>query len=456
MRTHAKMDLCRGPIFQQTAVFTFPILLSGLLQLFFNGADMIVIGRFASAQSLAAVGCTAFFCNLVVTLFMGLSVGANVVVANAVGARDKRGTSHAIHTSMALAVLGGILMLVTGLLAARPVLELMNTPTTVMEKACLYFRIFCLGIPGMLVFNYGSAILRAAGDTKSPMDYLTISGVVNVLLNLALVVLFKMDVAGVAIATIGAHYLSAALIVRNLMRSRDACRFFPKMMRLEAGILKQLLRIGLPAGIQSSLFAISNMVITAGICTLGDTQLAGNTAAMNLEGAIYIATAAYYQSVTSFVGQNYGAGNYGRIVKGIFCCIFSSMTLSLILGAAVVLFAPQLMGLYTKDPAVIEAGVSRLYTVALTYALCSLMDVITGALRGIGHSVGPMVITLLGACLFRIEWVTFVFPFNRTLSFLMLCMPISWIAVSLVNGPYLYSKLKELKSRLEGGETAIS
>lgn len=447
MSGNKKMDLCNGPLFKQTVLYTVPLLLSGLLQLFFNAADMMVVGRFASAQSLAAVGCTSSFCNLIVTVFMGLSVGANVIVANAIGARDKRNTARAVHTSMAVALIGGILLLIVGMFVTRPVLEMMNTPDSVIDKACTYFYIYCCGIPGNLLFNYGSAILRAAGDTKSPLNYLTIAGILNVLLNLVFVIGFKMDVAGVAVATIVAQYLSAILILRNLVKARDACRLFPKYLRIDFKILKNLIRIGLPAGLQSSLFCVANMIIISGVSSLGDIQLAGNTAASNIEGVVYISTSAYYQAVTSFVGQNYGAGNYSRIVKSFFYCVSSAVAINFILGAVVVLFAPQLVGLYNTDPGVIQAGVDRMMMIVFTYALCSVMDVITGALRGIGHSVSPAVVTLLGACLLRIEWVMFVFPLHRTLPFLLLCMPISWIAVSAVNGVNLYEKLQIVKKQ---------
>lgn len=455
MSNTAKIDLCNGPLFKQTVLYTVPLLLSGLLQLCFNAADMIVVGRYASAQSLAAVGCTSSFCNLIITIFMGLSVGTNVIVANAIGARDKRNTARAVHTSIAVSIVGGILLLIVGMFITRPVLELMNTPPTVIDKACTYLHIFCLGIPGNLLFNFGSAILRAAGDTKSPLRYLTIAGILNVVLNLVFVIFLKMDVAGVAIATIASQYLSAILILRNLICQRDACRLFPKYLRIDFKILLNLIRIGLPAGIQSSLFCMANMIIISGVSSLGEIQLAGNTAASNLEGIIYISTSAYYQAVTSFVGQNYGAGKYDRIVKSFIYCVLSAVAINFILGAVVMLFANQLVGLYTSpdqmdiSEQVIGAGVDRMKMIVFTYALCSVMDTITGALRGIGHSVSPAVITLLGACLLRIEWVMFIFPLQPTLPFLLMCMPISWLVVSIINGTDLYNKLKTVKAELK-------
>lgn len=438
------MNLTEGPLFKQTVAFTVPILLSGLLQLCFNAADMIVVGRFASAQSLAAVGSTGSLCNLIVTIFMGLSVGANVIVANHFGAKDRKGVSRAAHTAVTVSLFGGLLMMAIGLFAAKPMLMLMQVPEeSVLPKACLYMWIYCCGIPANLLYNFGSAILRAVGDTKSPLRYLTLAGIVNVILNLLFVIAFHLDVAGVAIATVASHIISAVLIMRNLLRSREACRISYRLLRIDTAILKNIVRIGLPAGIQSSLFSIANMTIQSGVNELGDFVMAGNTAASNIEGFIYVATAAYYQAVTTFAGQNYGAGNYRRIVSSFLYCTLSAVAINIFCAVIVMVSAPQLVAIYNDDPAVIAAGVSRLTVLAFTYIACSVMDNITGALRGLGHSIRPAIVTLGGACLLRILWVVIAFPYHRTLPFLVLCFPLSWIVVSAINGASLYGILKE-------------
>lgn len=438
------MNLTEGPLFKQTLVFTLPILLSGLLQLCFNAADMIVVGRFASEISLAAVGSTGSLCNLIITIFMGLSVGANVVVANHFGAKDRKGVSRAAHTSIAVSLIGGLLMMAIGLLVAKPMLNLMDVPKdTVLPKSCLYMWIYCCGIPANLLYNFGSAILRAVGDTKSPLRYLTLAGIVNVLLNLLFVIVFRMDVAGVAIATIASQAISALLIMRNLAHSREACRISYKLLRIDPAILKNLVRIGLPAGIQSSLFSIANMTIQSGVNSLGPEVMAGNASASNIEGFIYVATAAYYQAVTTFVGQNYGAGNYRRIVSSFFYCTLSAIAVNIFCAIIVLFVAPELVGIYNKNPAVIAAGVSRLRLLAFWYIGCSVMDNITGALRGLGHSIRPAIVTLGGACLLRVLWVLFAFPYHKTLPFLLICFPLSWVVVSTVNGASLFSILRE-------------
>ena len=437
-----QMDLTRGPLFRQTVVYTLPLALSGLLQLGFHTADMIVVGRFASAASLAAVGATGSLCIFLIMLFCGLAVGANVVVANFFGARDHRNLSRAAHTSVLLAIVGGVVVMLLALAVSRPLLLLMGVPQEILGKSCLYMLIYCIGIPPLFLYNFGSAILRAVGDTRSPLLYLSIAGVVNVLLNLLLVTVCRLDVAGVAVATVVSQTISASLILRNLSRPNSPCRIRRKLLRIDLCILRNLVRIGLPAGLQSALFSIANMTIQSGVNTFGPAGMAGNAASSSLEGIIHIYTSAYYQSVTTFVSQNYGAGKYDRIVASFRYCLWSAVAMNVFFAGIILLFAPSLVAIYNPDPEVVRFGVSRLSMIAFTYALCTLMDVITGTLRGLGHSVRPAIVTLAGACLLRVLWVVFVFPFHKTLPFLMLCFPISWFVVSAVNGEYLWRVLR--------------
>ncbi len=442
-----QMDLTEGPLFRQTVVYTLPLALSGLLQLGFHTADMIVIGRYASAASLAAVGSTGSLCIFLVMLFCGLAVGANVVVANFFGARDHRNLSRAAHTSVMLSIIGGFSVMLIALVASRPLLRLMGVPQEILGKSCIYMWIYCIGIPPLFLYNFGSAILRAIGDTKSPLFYLTVSGVTNVLLNLFLVIVLKLDVAGVAIATVVSQTVSAFLILRNLSHPHAACRIRRKLLRIDMPILRNLVRIGLPAGIQSVLYSVANMTIQSGVNTFGADGMAGNAASSSLEGLIHIYTSAYYQSVTTFVSQNYGAGKYDRIVASFWYCLWTPVAMNLLLAGVIFIFAPDLVAFYNSNEAVINFGVSRLRMIAFTYALCTLMDSITGALRGLGHSVRPAIVTLVGACLLRVLWVLFVFPHHKTLPFLMLCFPISWLVVSIVNGEYLWRLLRGKRTR---------
>ena len=438
-----QMDLTEGPLFRQTVVYTLPLALSGLLQLGFHTADMIVVGRYASAASLAAVGSTGSLCIFLIMLFGGLSVGANVVVANFFGAHDHKNLSRAAHTSVTLSIVGGLSVMLIALCVSRPLLRLMGVPQEILGKSCLYMWIYCIGIPPLFLYNFGSAILRAVGDTKSPLYYLTVSGVTNVLLNLLLVIVVKLDVAGVAIATVVSHAVSAFLILRNLSSPHSACRIRRKLLRIDLPILRNLVRIGLPAGIQSVLYSVANMTIQSGVNSFGPNGMAGNAASAGLEGLIHIYTSAYYQSITTFVSQNYGAGKYDRIVASFWYCLWTPVALNLLLASVIYVFAPSLVAIYNSNPEVIAFGVSRLKLIAFTYALCTLMDSITGALRGLGHSVRPAIVTLVGACLLRVLWVLFVFPLHKSLPFLMLCFPISWLVVSAVNGEYLWRVLRD-------------
>ncbi len=444
------VNMTKGPLFRETVVFTIPMMLSGLLQLCFNAADLVVIGRLGSDHSLGAVGATSSFCVFLITVFLGLSVGANVVVSTRFGRGDRKGMSRAVHTSVLVALLGGVFLALFGQVISRPVLVLTGVPEAVIGKSTLYLRVFCCGVPFNLFYNFGSAILRAVGDTKRPLYYLSSAGAANVVLNLVFVLALRgrgLDVAGVALATVASQAISGLLVLRALVRAHGACRLRRHLMRIDWPTLGELIRIGLPAGLQSSMFSLANVIIQSGVNSFGNPALMdGNAAASNIEGFVHVSTSAYYQAVTTLVGQNFGARKYGRIVKSLAYCTFLAVGLNLLCGLVVWTFCPQVVGFYSASPEAIHFGVMRLRTLIFAYVLCSTMDVITGTLRGLGRSIFPAVVTLIGACLLRIVWVLFIFPLRRELWFLYLCFPLSWLAVSLVNGVYLRRILSRMRA----------
>ncbi len=423
------MDMTSGPVLKKMLLFALPLMGSGILQLLFNAADIIVVGRFAGDNSLAAVGSTSSLINLLVNLFVGLSVGANVVAARNFGAKKPEEIRATVHTATALGIYSGIFLTVAGLTGARAILTWMRTPPEVLGLAALYLRIYFLGMPATMVYNFGSAILRAAGDTKRPLYYLFLAGVINVILNLVFVIFFRMDVAGVAAATAISQFAAAFCVVRCLRKEKPPMRLEVRKIAVHSGKLAGILRIGLPAGLQGILFSFSNVVIQSSVNSFGPVIVAGNSAAMNIEGFVYLAMNAFYQAAISFVSQNYGAGNFPRIrritITGQFCVTVTGLALS-----SLVLLAPEiLLQLYTSSPEVIRAGVTRLSYVVRTYILCGMMDVMVGALRGTGYSVLPMLVTLIGVCGLRLLWIATVFriPQFHTIETIYVSYPISWL-----------------------------
>lgn len=421
-----EIDMCNGPIFSKIVLFAIPLMISGVLQLLFNAADIVVVGRFAGSESLAAVGSTSALVNLIVNVFMGLSVGANVLVAQFYGARKIRELEETVHTAMLVAVVGGVILIGIGQLLAPPLLRIMGTPEDVLPLSVLYIRIFFLGMPVNLVYNFGSAILRAVGDTRRPLYYLLLAGVINVVLNLIFVIVFHMGVAGVALATIASQAVSAVLVVRCLMNDDAPYRLDVRKLRIVPNKLSLIIRIGLPAGIQGSVFSISNMLIQSSVNSFGSVAMAGNTAAQNIEGFVYTAMNALYQAALSFTSQNYGARNFKRITKVQIYCVGLVAVLGAVCGAGAVVFSEQLVGIYSSDPEVIHYGMLRLAIVSTTYFICGMMDVMVGGLRGLGASVFPMIVSLLGACAFRVVWVFTVFAAHRSLEVLYMSYPVSW------------------------------
>ena len=446
MAKNYRIDMTNGSLLPKLLKFSFPLMLSSLLQLLFNAADIIVVGKFAGHQALAAVSSTGALVNLIVNLFIGLSVGTNVLVARQIGARENDKIYKTVHTAMALSFIGGVILTVFGVVMAHPLLELMNVPSDVIDLSTLYLQIYFFGITAMLVYNYGAAILRAKGDTKRPLYFLTIAGVINVGLNLILVIFFHMGVAGVGIATTISQVVSAGLVFYCLMNEQENMRLRPKEMKVDMPTLVEIMKIGLPAGIQGSVFSLSNVVIQSTINSFGSAVMAGNGAAGNIEGFVYVGMNAFYQSCLTFTGQNYGAGKIDRVKKTLYCCQFLVIVTGLVLGIGAWFFGEPLLSIYASEADVIQAGMVRLGYVARFYFLCGIMDVMVGSLRGLGYSIFPMIMSLIGACLFRLLWIYFIFPLNPIPDTVYVSYPITWIitiTAHLLTYIYAMHKIKK-------------
>ena len=430
-----EIDMCNGPILKKMLIFALPLMLSSILQLLFNAADIVVVGRFAGDDSLAAVGSTSSLINLLTNLFIGLSVGANVLVARYFGAKKEEELKETVHTAMTLSLIGGAVLTVIGIVGAPMILKWMQSPPEVINLSIIYLRVYFAGITATMIYNFGSSILRAIGDTKRPLYYLSIAGVVNVVLNLVFVIVLHWGVFGVGIATVISQIISAALVLRCLLREQGGIRLDLKCLGVNKGKLLQIMQIGLPAGFQGMLFSLSNVVIQSSVNSFGATIVAGNSAAQNIEGFVYVGMNAFYQAAISFMGQNVGAGKYNRVNKILFAAETCVIVIGFGLSAIVRLFAEPLLSLYTDSPAVVEAGTVRLGIICATYFLCGMMDVMVGALRGLGYSIAPMIVSLLGACAFRLLWIATVFQIARfhTIETVYTSYPISWTLTFLAH-----------------------
>ena len=439
-----EIDMCNGPLLGKIMIFYVPLMLSGILQLLFNAADIVVVGRFAGNEALAAVGSTGSLTNLIVNLFIGLSVGANVLVARYYGAGQNSELKEMVQTAVATAVAGGVILIFLGFFLSRPALNWMGTPEDVISHSVLYMRIYFAGMPFMMVYNFGSAVLRAVGDTRRPLYYLLIAGVVNVLLNLVFVIVFSMGVAGVAAATVASQAISAALVVRCLILTDSPYRLELKGIRISGNKLVRMIQIGVPAGMQGALFSISNVLIQSSVNSFGSVAMAGNTAGSNIEGFIYTAMNAFHQAAISFSGQNYGARKYRRIKRVLLICELLVMIVGGLMGSLAYLFAGTLLRIYTTDPQVIQYGILRLGIICVPYFLCGMMDTAVGALRGMGYAIMPMLVSLTGACLMRVVWIYTIFQHYRTLKCLYISYPISWgltFAVHMICFVIVYRQL---------------
>ena len=427
MKRNYELDMCNGPLLSHIIIFALPLMLSGILQLLFNAADIIVVGRFTGSEALAAVGSTSSLINLLVNLFLGISVGGNVLMARYCGARDERNARETVHTAICISIIGGILMIFIGNLLARPLLEWMGTPADVIDLSVVYMRIYFIGMPAFITYDFGAALLRAVGDTRRPLYFLFAAGAVNVVLNLFFVIQLGMGVDGVAWATVISECVSAGLIIRSLMKENGAMKLHLTKLRIVSGKLTQIVRVGLPAGMQGAIFSISNVLIQSSVNSFGSIAMAGNTASSNIEGFVYTAMNAVYQTSLSFTSQNLGGEKFSRIDKIKNICLGVVTVVGLVLGWGAVLGGHQLLGIYSSDPEVLSFGMRRLRIICGTYFLCGLMDCMVGSLRGMGYSVIPMFVSLTGACAFRVFWIFTIFAVNRTLEVLYLSYPVSWI-----------------------------
>ena len=421
-----EIDMCNGPLLGKIILFYIPLMLSGILQLLFNAADIVVVGRFAGDEALAAVGSTSSLINLLVNVFMGLSVGTNVLVSRYYGAKQSKELSEMVHTSILTSIVSGFILVFVGYFISKPVLMLMDTPEDVIGMSVLYIRIYFAGMPVMMLYNFGSAILRAVGDTKRPLYFLTAAGVINVVLNLIFVIVFHMGVAGVALATVISQGISACLVILCLIRTESEYKLEFKKLSINGEKLWKMICIGLPAGIQGALFSVSNVLIQSSVNSFGKIAMAGNTASSNIEGFVYVSMNALYQTSISFTGQNFGAKKFDRIKKIFGICLILVIFVGLIMGNGAYLLGGTLLKLYTKNPEAVAYGVLRMSVICTSYCLCGMMDVIVGSIRGMGYGIMPMLVSLTGACLFRILWICTIFQEIHTLECLYLSYPISW------------------------------
>ena len=449
-RSSFEIDMTNGPLVSKTILFAIPLALSGILQLLFNAADIIVAGRFAGSQALAAVGSTSALIQLIVNLFIGLSIGVNVLVARYYGGNDQKDLFETVHTSVLVGLLSGVALIFLGVGLSRPLLEWMGTPADVIDQSVLYMRIYFIGMPASMLYNFGSAILRAVGDTQRPLYFLFIAGVVNVILNLFLVIVFHLGVAGVAIATVISQCISAALVLLCLVKSDAVYRVDLKSLRVYKHKLLQMVKIGVPAGIQSATFSISNVLIQSSINSFGSIAMAGSTAGGNIEGFVWTAMDAFTQSTLSFTSQNFGAKKFKRITKVIWYNLILVTVVGLALGVGAYLMGRPLLSIYSTDPEVISYGLERMLLVCTPYFTCGIMNVLVGAMRGFGSSLTPMVVSIFGVCVLRVIWIYTVFPLNRTFFMLFLSYPLSWVATALIEAVCFYFIRKRAIAKVGG------
>jgi len=429
-------NMLKGPLWSSLITYTIPIMLTSILQLLFNAADLVIVGRFSGSINVAAVSATGSITNLIVNLFIGLSIGAGVAVAHALGGNQATEVQRTVHTALPMALVGGVLLSVIGVLFSETFLTMMKTPINVLPLSAKYMRIYFCGMTFTMAYNFCASILRAAGDTKSPLIYLMISGVVNVVLNVFFVVVFHMTVDGVALATIISQAISAVLVVIALMRRTDACKLSLKQMRFFKQPFLKIIRIGLPAGIQSSMFAISNVIVQSSINSFNSEALmSGNGAAANIEGFVFVLMNSFHQTAVNFIGQNMGAHQYDRIKKIFGLCLVYVTIAGFAAGFTVWSFGEKLLGIYITDSQeAIAHGLTRFNFIALPYFVCGLMDVSTGSLRGLGASFTPMLISIMGVCGIRILWIYTVFqiPQFHTPEWLYISYLLSWLGTFLV------------------------
>ncbi|MCI9444968.1 MAG: MATE family efflux transporter [Oscillospiraceae bacterium] len=447
-----QIDMVNGPLAGKLLLFALPLMLSGLLQLLFNAADIVVVGRYAGKEALAAVGSTSSLINLLVNLFIGFSVGTNVVVARDLGAGREEDVNRSVHTAIALALISGVCLTALGLTLARQLLVWTESAPDVIGLATVYLRIYFAGMPFNMLYNFGAAILRAQGDTRRPLYFLSIAGVANVVLNLFFVIVLHMSVAGVALATIISQGISAVLVLTCLMRDQGALHLDPKALRLDRRVIRRICQVGLPAGFQGIVFSLSNVVIQSSINSFGSTAIiAGSAASANIEGFVYTGMNAIYQTNLTFTSQNYGAGQCRRVDRCLILCQTYVVVIGLILGNLAAIFGAPLASIYAPGEAdVIAQAVTRLKIISGTYCLCGVMDVMVGSLRGLGYSMVPMVVSMVGACGVRLIWVATIFQTYHTPTMLYISYPVSWTITAAVHIAFFFFIRKHAYAKSSG------
>ena len=423
-----EIDMCNGSIMDKLVSFALPLMLSGILQLMFNAVDIIVVGRFSGSEALAAVGSTTALINVFTNLFIGISLGANVLAARFFAAGRKEEMSETVHTSITLALISGILMAFVGLVFSKGALELMGTPEDVIGLSTLYMRIYFMGMPFFMLYNYGAAILRAVGDTKRPLYFLIIAGVINAGLNMVLVIVFGLGVAGVGIATVFSQMVSCVLVLTCLCRTEGSYKLSFSKLSMKGYYLKQIFQVGIPAGIQSTVINFSNALLQSSVNSFGSTAMAGYTAANNILGFLYVSINSVTQACMSFTSQNFGVGKYKRMDRVLIDCMILSVGAALVLGCGAYFFGAEILQIYTEEADVIQCGVEILSITTVPYFLCGIMDLFPGALRGMGYSAVPMVLSIIGTVGMRVLRIFALFPQHRSLYFLFISYPASWIA----------------------------
>ncbi len=444
-----EIDMCNGTIMDKLISFSLPLMLSGILQLLFNAVDIVVVGRFTGSQALAAVGSTTALINLFINLFIGVSLGANVLAARYYAAGKQKEMSETVHTAMLFALISGCVMVLAGLFFSRGALELMDTPDDVISQAALYMKIYFMGMPFFMLYNYGAAILRAVGDTKRPLLFLVISGAANAALNLLLVIVFSMGVAGVAVATVISQCISCVMVLSCLIRTESSYQLSLKKLRIRPAYLLQIFQVGIPAGIQSTVITFSNVLLQSSVNSFGSTAMAGYTAANNIFGFLYTSINSVSQACMSFTSQNYGAGKKKRMDLVLRDCLILTVVIGLLMGGGAYLFGPELLHIYTSDEAVIACGMEILLYTTVTYFLCGIMDLIPGALRGMGRSAVPMLLSVIGTVGTRIIWIYLIFPAHRSLAVLFISYPVSWLATIIMQAACFFFVRRNVHSKMK-------
>lgn len=452
-----EIDMTQGPVMKQIMMMAIPLMITGILQLLYNAADTAVLGQFASdgAVALAAVGCTLPVVSMLINTFIGISTGANVLAGQYFGKKDEQGMQNCVHTTMGFSILLGIGVAVLGFFASGPMLEMMNTNPKYLDQATLYMQIYCVGVPATIVYNFGAAILRAVGDTERPMRYLMLSGVVNVVLNLVLVIVFHLDVIGVAVATVASQVLSAVLVVCCLIRTDSSYKLTVSKIRLNGSMVKEIVKIGVPAGLQSFIMSISHVLLQSGyneLDAMHEGVVAGNAASSNIDSFVYLAMTSINQTALSFTSQNVGARNAARLKRVLACSLFAVTAFGLSLSVLAYIFGEPLLSIFidknvSNYDTVIKFGMVRLIYAGLPYFTCGIMDVCTSFLRGMGKSVSPLIITVLGVCVLRVAWIYTVFQQHKTLEVLFSCYPVSWVLTGTVQFVFAVVSFRKLKAK---------